>query len=504
MWDDDSVAWIQIKAKGPDKPGVSIESWAPKDAYLIEVSFGGAALSEGKGSGGEGGENDTGFTGDALPKEKDSPTSYSHPTEVTKDLESDALSDDTIDELSDTMLDDSISEMMKAMGFTEDSDGEGDEGKQEEGNGNGKGSHRRDTDGKTGKRGDHRQEGSKDGKEFDGRSDPGSKVVDDTPGGDRDAPDGREMGEEGGHEGGVLGGGSFSILGFHVYIPPAFAGAVEVALILNDGDITGFGKSVVKDLLKDVAKKVLSKSSRRAGVILLRSQLRRQIVERSAQQMRKLNQEIKTALRATGSLSAEQKQLVKQWGNLSKEELARAQRVTYWEMQRRYFQETVKAAKQEAKKIQKGLSHLPNNPDLKARLSRVEDIVEAAEVQPIAGRMPIGHRYAGQQYPKDLLPRQYRVKGVFIDSQGFPEFESFAKQLPNGKLSVPIEYTGRREADFAAANAAAGLKETPMGYVWHHHQKLGVMMLIPEDLHDAVKHTGGVAVWKHINGVDYD
>lgn len=31
-------------------------------------------------------------------------------------------------------------------------------------------------------------------------------------------------------------------------------------------------------------------------------------------------------------------------------------------------------------------------------------------------------------------------------------------------------------------------------YIWHHTEKNGKFQLIPYDLHDAIKHTGGTAV----------
>ncbi|WP_457649304.1 HNH endonuclease [Profundibacter sp.] len=34
---------------------------------------------------------------------------------------------------------------------------------------------------------------------------------------------------------------------------------------------------------------------------------------------------------------------------------------------------------------------------------------------------------------------------------------------------------------------------TPSGYTWHHHQELGIMQLVPSDIHNVIKHIGGVA-----------
>jgi filamentous hemagglutinin len=44
------------------------------------------------------------------------------------------------------------------------------------------------------------------------------------------------------------------------------------------------------------------------------------------------------------------------------------------------------------------------------------------------------------------------------------------------------------------ANEAAGLIETPEGYVWHHVEDTTTMQLVPQDIHQAVRHTGGAAI----------
>ena len=46
------------------------------------------------------------------------------------------------------------------------------------------------------------------------------------------------------------------------------------------------------------------------------------------------------------------------------------------------------------------------------------------------------------------------------------------------------------------ANKKAKLKETPDEMVWHHVENSTILQLIPKDLHDAVKHTGGRATNK--------
>jgi hypothetical protein len=126
---------------------------------------------------------------------------------------------------------------------------------------------------------------------------------------------------------------------------------------------------------------------------------------------------------------------------------------------------------------------------------------EAAEVEPVAGRLPRNHEYAGKEFPRELLPPKYREKGLRFKSTGYPDFEPYAMTLPNGKKTVWIELTGSREADRLAANRAAGFQRTPEGYAWHHLEDEGTMMLVPLDLHRAVAHTGGAAKYVDRTGV---
>ncbi|HWO25200.1 MAG TPA: HNH endonuclease [Kofleriaceae bacterium] len=74
------------------------------------------------------------------------------------------------------------------------------------------------------------------------------------------------------------------------------------------------------------------------------------------------------------------------------------------------------------------------------------------------------------------------------------------QQLPNGSKRIQIKYTGSRSADYRTANKAAGLRETPEEYTWHHLEDGKFMMLVPTELHKAVKHSGGVSRYKHNTG----
>ncbi|MNX90633.1 hypothetical protein D3C86_1226900 [compost metagenome] len=95
------------------------------------------------------------------------------------------------------------------------------------------------------------------------------------------------------------------------------------------------------------------------------------------------------------------------------------------------------------------------------------------------------------------LPASVRGKyphGVPFNMLGFPDFSRYAVKKVN------VGSFNNDDADFRAANDAAfganngfGSKAPP-GYRWHHTQYDGRLQLIPADIHDAVRHTGGAAV----------
>lgn len=77
---------------------------------------------------------------------------------------------------------------------------------------------------------------------------------------------------------------------------------------------------------------------------------------------------------------------------------------------------------------------------------------------------------------------------------GFPDFSSVATH------TVSIKQTGG-VSDFAAANLAAGLSETPKGSTWHHVEDGTTMQLVPTDIHAKTGHSGGAALAKAVGAV---
>lgn len=114
------------------------------------------------------------------------------------------------------------------------------------------------------------------------------------------------------------------------------------------------------------------------------------------------------------------------------------------------------------------------------------------EIPLINGRRPINSKYAGRVFDGDKwspdLAKKY-PDGVRFTNEGFPDFSPYAE------VTVEIEdLTGKYALDARAANEAVGLPRTPDGFVWHHVEDAHTMQLLPQDIHAAVRHTGGAAV----------
>ncbi|HYV48592.1 MAG TPA: HNH endonuclease [Myxococcaceae bacterium] len=124
------------------------------------------------------------------------------------------------------------------------------------------------------------------------------------------------------------------------------------------------------------------------------------------------------------------------------------------------------------------------------------------KVKKVNGRYPINAEYAGQKYPVEKLRSDLRAKypdSVRFTEEGFPDFKPYTlKEVELDNLE------GNLDKDFAKADRAAGISEkyrTANDLTWHHHQDGHAMQLVPRDIHQAVRHTGGVAI---LGGGDVD
>jgi RHS repeat-associated protein len=135
-------------------------------------------------------------------------------------------------------------------------------------------------------------------------------------------------------------------------------------------------------------------------------------------------------------------------------------------------------------------------PTKVAKFSKLSDLSKMlSRVRKAGKNFPINaKKYAGKKVPLEDLPLNIRNKyphSVEFSGAGYPDFSRYSIR------NVEIELTGKYGKDFTAANKAAGFNKNnpkPKDYTWHHHQNAGYMQLVPRDLHDAIKHTGGMAI----------
>jgi hypothetical protein len=128
------------------------------------------------------------------------------------------------------------------------------------------------------------------------------------------------------------------------------------------------------------------------------------------------------------------------------------------------------------------------------RDSRGRVIPDGVERLP-SGKLPANWEYAGKTFDGDTWTPKLASKypnGVRFTEDGYPDFSPYATHT----VTFDPNFKGDRSTDFTAANRMAGLSETPEGYTWHHTQDTKTMQLIPTDLHNAVRHAGGVAIMK--------
>jgi hypothetical protein len=289
-------------------------------------------------------------------------------------------------------------------------------------------------------------------------------------------PDGMYGGEGKSGDGGIP--SAVALFGGLLSVPPALRGLVELALIISSGNVTGAGSQLFKRGLGKL-------TSAAAARTMIAHEARAVAVRETQLALKRIAADERTA---------------KAWAKATAAEKLQATRIIYWELQRKYFQGYLAAARRAKSEAKAALRKTPASSSAQQRLKQAELAEEAAAAPPIAGQLPRNHEFAGKQFPSDRLPPAYRQQGVRFSEAGYPDFSPYAQTLPNGQKSVQITYTGSRSGDFVAANAKAGYKQMPEGFTWHHHEDMKTMLLIPERLHDTVKHTGGVATYKHTSG----
>ncbi|WP_435858156.1 SpvB/TcaC N-terminal domain-containing protein [Streptomyces umbrinus] len=135
----------------------------------------------------------------------------------------------------------------------------------------------------------------------------------------------------------------------------------------------------------------------------------------------------------------------------------------------------------------------PPNPPAQSRASRAQAVLE----------QNLGRSVTSTEVSDYLVfEERYNRERALLPDAPFEGFEEFIYD-PRADVNIGL-LRGSREADFAAANRLAGLRETPKGWTWHHHPDLGRMILIPTELHQQYGHWGGVSIWQRMTGAKYD
>src|SRR5262245_9112281 len=112
-----------------------------------------------------------------------------------------------------------------------------------------------------------------------------------------------------------------------------------------------------------------------------------------------------------------------------------------------------------------------------------------------SGRLPANYEWAGKVYNGERWTAELAEKypnGVRFSQAGYADFSPYARET----AVFEPHFSGIRSLDAPRANRMVHLEETPEGWVWHHADDKKTMQLVPEDLHEAVRHAGGVSLLK--------
>ncbi|WP_196479972.1 HNH endonuclease [Burkholderia pseudomultivorans] len=94
--------------------------------------------------------------------------------------------------------------------------------------------------------------------------------------------------------------------------------------------------------------------------------------------------------------------------------------------------------------------------------------------------------------PDDFLMSEYENEVGFSFSDEYRFFLKEASTIFFGVIE-PLVIVGERSGRCELKSEIQRVSH-PDGYVWHHVENVKTMFLIPQDLHNAVRHTGGAAV----------
>lgn len=124
-----------------------------------------------------------------------------------------------------------------------------------------------------------------------------------------------------------------------------------------------------------------------------------------------------------------------------------------------------------------------NPSGIKKRVRNLRELIQIDK--------PINYKKRNQVY--EFIGGSGKRYTIRIDALGFPDFSAYSIASPKIKMNGNRDYAPP-DGDFGNANVAAGFDryQKHKGYTWHHHQDRTTMQLIPTEVHEAFRHSGGV------------
>lgn len=126
---------------------------------------------------------------------------------------------------------------------------------------------------------------------------------------------------------------------------------------------------------------------------------------------------------------------------------------------------------------QKYLGKIYEDTGVKFKLSKAT----YSDGRKIKGVFPVFESFCDVKLPKDLY------KASFYDQK-----KNCLEQLQK-KTKYPWSDIRKNFTEEQLEDIANGI--LPEGFTWHHNEKEGVMQLVSSEIHDKIKHTGGMSLW---------
>ncbi len=213
------------------------------------------------------------------------------------------------------------------------------------------------------------------------------------------------------------------------------------------------------------------------------------------------------------------------------DEMTNQEKTTVYWKQKAFFDGVEDRARAKRNELREQLADASpeDREQIRTDLDGAETMLEASLVKPVQGRLPINHEFAGRSVTLEHIDEKIAdltieatervrlqearvvmvemgINEVRFTRDGYPDFSPFVYQRNGIRADVEINLQRTRGRDDRQADDAYRAKigddewDRPDGYTWHHLEIVGKMFLVDRRIHDAIKHTGGVALYRMLTG----